>query len=170
VGYLEQFARNRRNKEKTEVLTARLPKSLYSEFKYYCDDLGLSISEAVCLLVELEMSTENSGFNEIATTEEYIKNDDETKVNTEMNTNVVDEGVKVVEKNTRQNQTYTNRFTTKQFQVNGELPCPICGEWKKASNFARHAKGHKIATEEIFTKEEYQDKINAMIDKQRLKG
>lgn len=37
--YLKQFARNNKKKEKTEVLTARLPKSLYADFKRYCDDL-----------------------------------------------------------------------------------------------------------------------------------
>ncbi|HDU1185823.1 TPA: hypothetical protein REU56_002933 [Listeria monocytogenes] len=55
MSYLEQFARNKKSKEETEVLTARLPKTLYGNFKNYCDDLGLSISEGVCLLVEKEM-------------------------------------------------------------------------------------------------------------------
>ncbi|MCO0598508.1 amidase family protein [Peribacillus butanolivorans] len=45
--YLEQFARNRRRREKTEVLTPRIPEGLYGDFKGYCDELGLSISEAV---------------------------------------------------------------------------------------------------------------------------
>ena len=53
-GILRTVLRNRRRKEKTEVLTARLPKSLYSEFKLHCDELGLSISEAVICL-EREM-------------------------------------------------------------------------------------------------------------------
>ena len=44
--YLEKFARNRRRREKTEVLTARIPESLYGDFKGYCDELNLSISEA----------------------------------------------------------------------------------------------------------------------------
>jgi len=55
MGYLEQFAQNRRRKENTTVLTARLQESVYDDFKTYCDELGLyslSISEAVCLIVK----------------------------------------------------------------------------------------------------------------------
>ncbi|MDR4191063.1 hypothetical protein FO521_30670, partial [Bacillus pseudomycoides] len=55
-GYLEKYARNKRRKEKSEVLKERLPHNLYEDFKTYCDDLGLPISEAVCLLVEREMT------------------------------------------------------------------------------------------------------------------
>jgi hypothetical protein len=54
--YLEQFVRNRRRREKTEVLTARIPESLYGDFKGYCDELNLSIGEAICLLIEREMT------------------------------------------------------------------------------------------------------------------
>ena len=61
--YLEQFARNRRRREKTEVLTARIPEGLYGDFKGYCDELNLSISEAVCLLVEREKLAKRSHSN-----------------------------------------------------------------------------------------------------------
>lgn len=168
MGYLEQFARNRRSKEKSEVLTARLPTSLYSDFKTYCDELGLSISEAVCLLVEREMAGVEPAAGEVATTKEYIKNDDVVEVNTEINTEVVERKKDVVKQNTRRINSNTNRFTTTQWKINGQLPCPICSEWKDAGNFARHAKNsHEMTTEQIFTNEKYQDKINAMIEEKR---
>lgn len=160
MGYLEQFARNKRRKEKSEVLTARLPHSLYEDFKTYCDELGLSISEAVCLLVEREMTGSDNAFDEVATTKEYIKNtnssDDEVKTNTKSTTNVV-------KKNTKENNLNTKRFTVKQWVVNDKLPCPICGEWKTAGNFLRHAKTHGMTTEQIFTNEGYREKIELMV-------
>ncbi|MBK5497353.1 hypothetical protein [Peribacillus sp. TH14] len=40
-----------------------------SFFKGYCEELGLSISEAVCLLVEREMVGTESVSEELATTD-----------------------------------------------------------------------------------------------------
>lgn len=160
VGYLEQFARNRRGKEKTEVLTARLPQSLYSDFKVHCDELGLSISEAVYLLVEHEMNGLESAYSEVATTaekpNEYKKNDDVVVANTN-----------VVKKVTKRSTSNTKRFTTKQWQVDDRLPCPICDKWELAKNYSRHAKSHEMTTKDIFTKEEYKDKINVMIEERK---
>ncbi|MDM5215175.1 hypothetical protein QUF94_28120 [Peribacillus sp. NJ4] len=151
--YLEQFARNRRRKDKTEVLTARLPESLYYDFKGYCTELGLSISEAVCLLVEREMSEKVSVSEELATSDEYKMNDDVVEMDTEV--------VKVVAR--RNSNSNTNRFITTQWQVNGQLPCPYCGRWLVSTNFSRHAKLHSTTTLEIFTNEKYREKITSMI-------
>lgn len=166
MGYLEQFARNKRRKEKTEVLTARLPKSLYEDFKRYCDELGLSISEAVCLLVEREVTGIESN-TEIATT---IEIHDEYKVNDDKDiksTNVYKENTNIVKKNANSFNSNTNRFTTKPWQVNGLLPCPICEEWRASGNFSRHVKQHGKTTEELFTHEEYKEKIQAMIEEKQ---
>src|SRR3954469_13914753 len=111
MGYLEQFSRNRRRKKKTEVLTARLPKNLNSEFKLHCDELGLSISEAVYLLVEREMKGIERDSDELATTTEY-------KVNHEVvegNTHVYKMNDDIVGVNTRKTKSNTRRFTTKQW-------------------------------------------------------
>lgn len=163
MGYLEQFARNRRRKEKSEVLTARLPESLYSEFKTHCDELGLSISEAVCLLVEheintnkIESTTNNYTNDELATTKECM---DVVEANTQVNT---------IENQKRSN-TNTKRFTVKQYEVNGELPCPLCKQWINYSNFSRHAKQHETTTQDIFTNEEHLQQVNEMI-KERNEG
>jgi hypothetical protein len=153
MGYLELFSRNQRRKEKTEVLTARLPKNLYNEFKTYCDELGLSMSEAVHLLVEREMKGIVSVSDEVVTTKEYKVNDDVVEANTD-----------VYKMNTRQNKPNTKRFTTKQWKINGQLPCPICVEWKASENFSRHAKMHGMTTKQIFKNVEYEDQIKAMIE------
>jgi hypothetical protein len=171
VGYLEQFARNRRSKEKSEVLTARLPQSLHSDFKKYCDELGLSISEAVCLLVEREMTGVQGASGEVSTTKEYINNDDVVEVNTETDINVVEKKRNVVQKNTKENtrksNSNTGRFMKKDYEVLGELPCPVCDQWASSSNFARHANRHNMTTEQILTSEEYKDKIQSMIEERK---
>ncbi|MBT2734107.1 hypothetical protein [Bacillus sp. ISL-7] len=162
MGYLEQFAKNSRAKEKTEVLTARIPESLYRDFKDYCDDLGLSISEAVYLLVKREMTgfeKETQDDESVLYTNENNSNDDEYK----KNHFVVETTTNVVKPTTKKISTTTERFTTKQWQVNGELPCPKCGEWVSASNFSRHAKQHGSNTYSIFTNETDLIKINEMI-------
>ena len=152
MGYLENFARNRRTKEKTEVLTARLPEGLYCDFRSYCDELGISISEAVYLLVQREMDSIERVVNTVPTTDEYTKNDDVVTTNTT-----------VVKPKPRRTGTTTTRFTTKQWQVNGELPCPKCNTWVSAANYSRHAKQHGSNTYDIFTNESYLVKINDMI-------
>ena len=162
MGYLEQFARNRRSKEKTEVLTARLPQSLYGDFKVYCDELGLSISEAVCLLVEHEIKGIESEVN----TKNDINNDKEKHIvvveNTNTNTNVVEVKQKTSGTNT------SKRFTVKHWVVDGELPCPKCNQWVKQSNFARHAKHHGSNTVEFFTDEESLKIVNEMIKERNI--
>lgn len=167
MGYLEQFARNRRSKEKTEVLTARLPAALYSEFKTYCDELGLSISEAVCLLVEHELKVQKSAANTESNINdyenkqyEYEKNNGVFATNTNVNT-------KAIEKTQAGSSANAKRFTVKQFVFNNELPCPVCNQWVNNSNFARHAKQHGSSTQAIFTNEKYLKQVNEMIEERK---
>jgi antitoxin component of RelBE/YafQ-DinJ toxin-antitoxin module/uncharacterized C2H2 Zn-finger protein len=192
MGYLEQFARNRRGKEKTEVLTARLPESLYGDFKDHCEELGLSISEAVFLLVEREMkgiskekTSEQNTQKPTTNTTNDKKNDDVFTLNTQTNTTATKEISATKELSldklfgTKQQtprglnaiftpknnvpKTNSSRFTAKQWEVDGKLPCPKCGQWFSASNFSRHAKSHGTTTQEIFTNERYLEKAAAMI-------
>ena len=73
MSLIKQYARNKRSKENTIVLTARLPETIYNKFQSYCEEYGFSLSEAVNLLIQNEVkSIENDD----------KKNDDETKVNT----------------------------------------------------------------------------------------
>jgi hypothetical protein len=149
--HLKEFAKNRRKKEKTDVLTARLPESLYTEFKGYCEGLDLTISEAICLLVKYELANGmDSSVSEVASSNEYTMNQ-----NANHNEIVIDS-----KSNTKSK---TNRFTTTQWQVDGQLPCPYCGLWVNASNFSRHAKQHVTTTQDIFMNENFREKINAMI-------
>lgn len=179
MAYLKQFARNRRGKENTKVLTARLPESLYDDFQTYCDSLGMSLSEAIYLLVEKEINsiqTETKSLPEVAE-----KNDDETEMNTgEYKTNTITAETNTIsrndtvkansnsaEKNTSKSKTNTGRFTVQPFVVDGKAPCPICDSWFNPSNFARHAKKHQTTTEAIFTEYENKIKIAEMIESKK---
>ena len=101
---LRQYAK-KAQKEETTVITARLPQGRYERFKSYCDDLGLSINEAVNLLIEIELKSEAKGENsaDIQETQEdknqvtiddvinYSSDDEKNmnnKVNNEVNKNV----------------------------------------------------------------------------------
>lgn len=149
--YLKQFARNTKGKGNTTVLTARLQERTYDAFKAYCDDLGLSISEAVSLLVENELKGTQGEYQTAVTLHE-----DEYKTNTTAS-----------KQKTVTSKQNTNRFTTKPFQIQEELPCPFCGSWEHNKSFSRHARKHNTTTKEIFTDDKYKDKIASMIAKRQ---
>lgn len=151
MGYLENFARKSKSKEKSIVLTARLPESLYEDFKEHCEDLGLSISEAVYLLVDKEMKDQEVPKTH---TTDYKNNYDVVVTNT------IEEKPKPIKRTAN-----TTRFTTKPWVVDGDLPCPICGQWVSASNFSRHAKQHGTNTHAVFTNDGHLEKVNEMIKK-----
>ncbi|WP_050183973.1 hypothetical protein [Domibacillus robiginosus] len=153
MSYLEQFARNKRRKEPSTVLTARLPDSLYENFKEHCDELGLSMSEAIYLLVEREITVnQKTGKESAAYISKHIQSGEEAATNT-----------RPVIKDTIKMQTNTKRFTVKQWEVDRELPCPICNSWSNAGNFSRHAKKHYTNTQAIFTNQEYIKKADEMV-------
>ena len=157
MSYLEQFARNKRRKEPSTVLTARLPDSLYDDFKERCDELGLSISEAIYLLVEREITVNQKTAKEPSTyISEYAKGENLITMNTEP---ALKHAVKM--------KRPAKRFTVKQWEVDRELPCPICNFWSNASNFSRHAKQHNTNTQAIFTNEEYIKKANEMVQQRK---
>lgn len=166
--YLKQFAR-KRNREETEVLTARLPKSLYKDFKRYCDELGLSISEAVFLLVEREMKEappQQEPPKETNGNLKHLHKNNDNRIDDVVTTNTIEYKPK-----TPKRQGTTTRFTTKKWVIEGELPCPICRQWVSASNFSRHAKQHNTITKDIFTDESYLEIVDEMIqDRQSTKA
>ena len=152
---LQQFAKKRK-KEQTTVITARLPNSKYNLFKKYCDDLGLSINEAINLLIEAELKEvdiiiQNEADVNQVTIDDVINESEyvEEKVNTKVNT-------KVSEK----------RFVYEPYMNHeNKVACPICEKFYSKSNYVKHAKQqHEMTSEELLTSEIYQDKIKEMID------
>jgi hypothetical protein len=53
---LDQYKKKKKRTGKGAIgITARIPKDLHQEFKVYCDALGLSLNEALYILIENEM-------------------------------------------------------------------------------------------------------------------
>lgn len=135
MGYLRKYARRR--KERTEVITARVDADTYKQFKEYVEGLGLTISEAVALLIEKEV-------NEVSAdvyTAVSIENTDVYETTTKSTT--VDTPVykPKPKRNTRVSQPRkSGGFSIKDYEVDGKVPCPLCREWYSYKNFSRHCK------------------------------
>jgi hypothetical protein len=52
---LAKFAKKKNTEMKT--ITARIPEDKYNQFKEYCDTLGLSITDAINILIESELES-----------------------------------------------------------------------------------------------------------------
>lgn len=128
------------NKEPTEVTSVRIPKSLHRSFKKHCENYGLGIAEAINILIR----------NELGDAYKHNLHEDESDKIQEQLPKKSSSPIKKITKPSPRKQ--SGRFLTTEYQVDGDLPCPICGEWKSSTNFARHVKtNHKKTTQEIFT-------------------
>lgn len=143
MNILKNYARTT-NKEPTEVTSVRIPKSMYKEFKNHCERYGLSITEAINILIKNELG---------GSLKEVNYEDEPKKIQEQLPQKSSSPSVKLPTSPTRsQPRKQSGRFLTTEYQVDGDLPCPICGEWKSSTNFARHVKtNHKKTTQEIFT-------------------
>ncbi|MGY0013248.1 hypothetical protein [Bacillus anthracis] len=136
---LKNYARTI-NKEPTEVTSVRIPKSLHKSFKKHCENYGLGIAEAINILIRNELGDSYK---------QHLHEDESNKLQDKLPQKSSSPVKKIIKQSPRSN---TGRFTTAEYRVEDELPCPICGEWKSHTNFARHVKGtHGKTTQEIFT-------------------
>ncbi|WP_176581293.1 hypothetical protein [Bacillus thuringiensis] len=139
MNILKNYAKTT-HKEPTEVTSVRIPKSVHTNFKKHCEKYGLGIAEAINILIK----------NELGDTYKQPNYEDVSNKLQERLPQKSSSPQMVVSKSSSRKQ--TGRFVTTEYQVDGELPCPICGEWKSSTNFARHVKtNHKKTTQEIFT-------------------
>lgn len=157
MNILKNYARTT-YKEPTEVTSVRIPKSIHKSFKKHCEQYGLGIAEAINILIK----------NELGDTYKQPDYEDVSNKLQEQLPKKSSSPQKVTPKSPPRSQTNSNtgRFLTTQYRVEDELPCPICGEWKSHTNFARHVKGtHSKTTQEIFT--EYHEKAISMVKARR---
>lgn len=140
---LKNYARAT-NKEPTEVTSVRIPKSLHKSFKKHCENYGLGIAEAINILIRNELGDSYK---------QHLHEDELNKLQDKLPQKSSSLVKKIAKSSPRsQSRNSTGRFTTTEYRVVDELPCPICGEWKSHTNFARHVKGtHGKTTQEIFT-------------------
>lgn len=139
ISILKHYAKDT-TKEPTEVLSLRIPRSIYIKYKEHCEQYGLSLAEATAILIKTELG------------DAYKAPSHEDVVRTiQKELPKWSSSLQTVSPK-KQPRSNTGRFVTTEYQVDGDLPCPICGEWKSSTNFARHVKtNHKKTTQEIFT-------------------
>lgn len=139
MNILKRYAKTT-TKEPTEVLSLRIPRSVYNNFKKHCERYGLSMSEATAILIKSELGDDHR-----APTHEDVVNSLQKEVTKKSPT-----PQNVAPKKIPRNQ--TGRFITAKYQVGNDLPCPICNDWLSQSNFSRHAKQkHNKTTQELLT-------------------
>lgn len=151
IGRLDKYARQSKRKEPSKVLPIRLPESVYNQFRKRCEELGLSMSEAGYLLIkeEIEDDLYTMYTNEVAVTTNSLQ----IPIQKEDCTTT-----KMIDRKTSMPST---RWTSTLYEVENELPCPLCNQWYSKANFSRHAKHHNFTTREIL--ESHQEIINQMI-------
>ncbi|MEK1833410.1 hypothetical protein AAAC51_44420 [Priestia megaterium] len=130
MGKLDKYARQSKSKEQSKVLPIRLPESIYEQFRQRCDELGLSMSEAGYLLIreELEDSPYTMTTNEVTATTERLQK------------SIHRENTPYTRNNTGKPSSFSTRWTSNHYEIENELPCPLCHQWYSKANFSRHAK------------------------------
>lgn len=151
MGRLDKYARQSKRKESSKVLPIRLPESIYTQFRQRCEELGLSMSEAGYLLIKEEI---NDGIyttytKEVAATTEPIH----PPIQKEHHST------------TQKAYLPSTRWTSTPYEIDNELPCPLCHQWYSKANFSRHAKHHQLTTREIL--ESHEDIVEQMIQSRR---
>lgn len=80
MSILKQNAQaKKKQKENTVVITTRIQKSIHERFKNYCDEYGFSINEALKLLIENELKSIQTVYNDEAPSETKVEAKPKTK-------------------------------------------------------------------------------------------
>lgn len=151
---------------KTVVATSRITEKEYKDFKELCDRTGFSVSEAIRVLIQGELSPEtpkraekpaqrkSAPVVESVASEEYTE---ETPPEYSIPT------LKPFNPRSRPPRSSFGRFTTEKWKVENFLPCPICNTWVSSSNFSRHVKSNhnNMTSEELFT--QYEAEADQMV-------
>jgi antitoxin component of RelBE/YafQ-DinJ toxin-antitoxin module len=171
MSLLKKHAAKPKKAEKSEVVTVRLPSVLLNDFQNYCKELNLSVSKAVRLLIKYELIRQEQNQN--------LKEEPKQVLKQEQKKEITPEKIKFPEVNVQEKKAEVKkrvgvgkRFTTKHWEVDNELPCPICknGKWMSQSNIDRHfKKDHGTSRRAIFSDARYIEIADEMFDK-RLGG
>ncbi|PTX47841.1 hypothetical protein C8P63_1496 [Melghirimyces profundicolus] len=143
MGYLERFARKRRNR--TETLTARVDPDTYKRFKEHCDRLGLTVSEGVALLVEKEV-----GSDPVTNVHTYVPT--EPAGNTNVHTSVRTEHESIRRYTPPPQGKYGGK---RKLSPDGRKEwCSLCQDWRSAAHFGRHCRDvHNMTPDQVREKD-----------------
>lgn len=171
MGTLRRLSKKKDTDPRIKPITTRVTEKEYAAFERLCNDTGFSISEAIRVLIQQEIRPEEDKVN----TEEYrantfVSNAGEGRQHKEdkpkqseyktlhkevkpqpMSVGEVTDRV-IAATTAKQKRASTGKFTIKHWQKAGHVPCPICEDWKTATNISRHAKtAHAIqSTKELY--------------------
>lgn len=171
MSYLEKFAQER-EKEKTKTFSFRLPESLHTAFTSRCDDLNIKVADALRLLVEREMSSViSSPESHLETNPPTSANERPQNANKELpkvNESLQPVNKPIAKKRARPSRGSGIRFNYDQWKVEGDVPCPVCREWKRSNKITRHIREvHEMDSKEVFSNEEYVQIANNMVKERK---
>lgn len=129
----------------TRLFATKLPESLADEFEAYCKELNITPSEALRLLVYEEMESVKRTKNNLSYP--ALTEDTERQLAATLESPPVTprEPKPRPKPAKRSGWGGSGRLTTVQWEIEKELPCPVCEQWGKSVNFARdHVRGHGL--------------------------
>ena len=152
---LERYARRATVGRRDKVIRARLPGDLYERFRDHCTRLGLTISEAVFLLIRDEVDRPGPGGGR----KDYMEGPERR---TEGHTVATPRPQAIRTRRSR-------RFVVAPYVVDGMVPCPECKTWVSRSNISRHMRDlHDSDTETVYKAN--LETVEAMVKEARADG
>lgn len=155
MGYLDRFKKESVEQEETTHVGGRVPKSIADDFRKYCTELNLTLSDGLRLLMEKELR-ENAQGGAAA--------QDSRLAAAELNANKPLDGRK---KPFNADRTKVGELYDFIRHIDGkkQLPCPVCGTWSAYAVFSkRHSAKHGYTTsKEMFFDEKHAAKLAEML-------
>jgi hypothetical protein len=131
--------------KKDGFIGGRIPKGLEIRFKEYIGDLGLSQAEALQILIEKELGSQETGVSGPAASYEL----DNNKLLAAAPAKPLPENKTIKSKTGKNKGSKRGAYDKyKREDVNGAVmfPCPVCAKWVQFSTFKnRHTKTHGYA-------------------------
>lgn len=132
--------------KKGKLIGAKVTQEEYDLFNLRCEELGLSVSDALRIFVQ----------SEIKNVEQNVKQNSEQNVKQEDKQEVKQEDKQKVKPSVKQ-----GRFNLKEYSKGGKTPCPSCNTWVTTGNYSRHCKTHDTTSEQLIMSN--LDKVREML-------
>lgn len=162
MGILDKYARKHKSTDpRTETVSTKLTKEEYKRYLAYLEERGLTVSEGTRYLILEEINQGNE--------EETKKGISEyTAIDTQLLISSTIDRPRPKPKPKANSGT----FTTKKWQLNGKIACPLCRDWTSTTNFRRHVEKHHngMPTKEIFNDPERIKIADEMVRKEKEKA
>jgi hypothetical protein len=193
MSYLKGIENKEVAEPRTEPAGTKLPKTLFVEFDEYCKKLGIKRSTAIYLLIKREMEEakrEEEMAKSIASREAKLAEDQMAPTGLPVvnkSKSKVNEGKPEVYQQPKVDPPpppkpkkvvvsasgyhWSKRFVWDPYEVDGEVPCPVCGQWTrdksnyKKNHLMRHGRGLYKTTQEFL--DAHEEKVKQMIEERK---